>query len=62
MARAISNIEKQRGRPATGATPIMVRVLPDQLKAIDDWIEQDGGRFSRPEAIRQLVAIGLRGR
>jgi Arc/MetJ-type ribon-helix-helix transcriptional regulator len=33
----------------------MVRLGPDQLQRLDDWIEEDGGRFSRPEAIRRLL-------
>jgi len=47
---------KSRGRPATGkGTLIGVRLQPDQLQRLDDWIEEDGGRFSRPEAIRKLL-------
>jgi hypothetical protein len=32
----------------------------DQLAAIDDRVEKQGTRISRPEAIRRLVEIGLR--
>jgi len=32
----------------------------DQLEAIDDWIEAQGEKISRPEAIRRLVEIGLK--
>jgi hypothetical protein len=32
----------------------------DQLPAIDDWIEKQGTRISRPEAIRRLVEDGLK--
>lgn len=47
---------KSRGRPATGkGTLIGVRLQPEQLQRLDDWIEDDGGRFSRPEAIRKLL-------
>jgi hypothetical protein len=31
-----------------------------QLEAIDDWIEAQGEKISRPEAIRRLVELGLR--
>lgn len=56
MSNAIDDIEKSpRGRPRTGATPVMVRLDPEQLRRLDDWIEEDGGRFSRPEAIRRLL-------
>lgn len=47
---------KSRGRPATGkGTLIGVRLQPDQLERLDQWIEEDGGRFSRPEAVRRLL-------
>lgn len=36
-------------------TLIGVRLQPDQLQRLDDWIEEDGARFSRPEAIRRLL-------
>jgi Arc/MetJ-type ribon-helix-helix transcriptional regulator len=32
----------------------------DQLAAIDDWVEKQGTRISRSEAIRRLVEIGLK--
>jgi hypothetical protein len=32
----------------------------DQLAAIDDWVEKQGTRISRPEAIRRLVEIALK--
>ena len=47
---------RKPGPPATGkGTPIQVRLQPEQLQRLDDWIEEDGGRFSRPEAIRVLI-------
>jgi Arc/MetJ-type ribon-helix-helix transcriptional regulator len=42
-------------RPEQTGTLIGVRLQPDQLQRLDDWIESDGGRFSRPEAIRRLL-------
>jgi len=53
------DVRKSRGRPRVDATPITVRIPPDQLAAIDAWIEEDGARFSRPEAIRTLVNHAL---
>jgi hypothetical protein len=35
-------------------------MLNEQLEAIDDWIEAQGEKISRPEAIRRLVEIGLK--
>jgi hypothetical protein len=52
---------KKRGPPATGqGEPVVVRMHPPQLKALDDWIAQQAQPFpSRPEAIRRLVELGL---
>jgi hypothetical protein len=32
----------------------------EQLEAIDDWIEAQGEKISRPEAIRRVVEIRLK--
>lgn len=60
--KSINNIGKKkgRGRPATDATPILVRMLPDQVEALDYWIAKQGDDLGRPEAIRRLVEIGLK--
>jgi hypothetical protein len=48
--------KKRRGPAPSGqGTPVMVRLQPNQLAALDAWIEADGSRFSRPEAIRRLL-------
>lgn len=40
----------------------MVRLQPDQLAALDAWIERQGDpRPSRPEAIRAILAQHLQG-
>jgi Arc/MetJ-type ribon-helix-helix transcriptional regulator len=63
MAKSISNIRKKRiGRPPVNAVPILVRVPPAELKPIDAWIEKQGTFMSRPEAIRRLVELALKGR
>jgi hypothetical protein len=58
-----SNKPKRRmGRPRTTGkgVPIMVRCHGNFLKALDEWrAKQDGGRLSRPEAIRQLAWLAL---
>lgn len=52
---------KKPGRPPTGiGTPVQVRFPSDQLAALDAWIAKQPGPLSRPEAIRVLVADGLR--
>jgi len=58
MTEAIGNIRK-RGRPPTGAKPIMVRVTPEQLTRIAAWIAEQPDQPSEPEAIRRLVEKGL---
>lgn len=61
VSGAIDDIGKRgRGRPRTDATPVMVRLQPDQLAQLDDWIEHQGEpRPSRPEAIRLILADRL---
>jgi hypothetical protein len=58
---SISNIEKRsRGRPATDATPVMVRLPPKMITALDAMISGlPEPKPSRPEAIRQVLAIAL---
>jgi hypothetical protein len=61
MTKSISRTRKSRGRPATGAESVHLRVLPEQSAAIDAWIgKQKEPDLSRPEAIRRLVELGLR--
>lgn len=54
----MSETKKNKGgRPRVDATPITVRIEPSLLSDLDKWIgDQD---ISRPEAIRQLIRIGL---
>jgi hypothetical protein len=58
---SIGDIEKRgRGRPKTDATPILVRLYPDTLAAIDAFIaKQPEPRPTRPEAIRQALVEWL---
>lgn len=42
-------------RPDQPGTPIMVRMQPEQLRLLDQWIAQHRPASSRPEALRQLV-------
>jgi hypothetical protein len=59
MAVSISRTRKKRGRPPTGAESVHLRLLPDQLAALDDWIKRQPDSPSRPEAIRRLMVNGL---
>jgi len=45
----------KRERPPTGATPIHLTLVPDQLAALDAWRDAQDPKPSRPEAIRQLL-------
>jgi len=58
----VSDNKKKMGRPATGVgTMIGVRLQPDQLTALDAWINHQPDTLSRPEAVRRLMEIGLKG-
>jgi hypothetical protein len=61
MKKSINVIKKGRGRPATGqGTLVGVRLQPDDLSELDDWISEQDESFTRPEAIRRLVELGLK--
>jgi len=62
MADAISDTGKKRGRPKTDATGVHVKLLPSQLASLDAWIKHQPDELSRPEAVRRLMEIGLKGR
>ncbi len=58
MAKSINVIKKSRGRPATGqGTLVGVRLQPDQLAALDAWIDIQDASLTRPEAIRAMLTM-----
>lgn len=59
MSASISGIQKRRGRPATGRTGVMVKLLPDELARLDEWRSEQTPEPSRPEGIRRLMKQGL---
>ena len=59
MSKSITGTRKKRGRPSTGAESVHLRVLPDQILAIDAWIAKQREPVTRPEAIRRLVEMAL---
>jgi hypothetical protein len=62
MANAKVSATKKVGRPATGmGHPVQVRFPASQLDAVDAWIGHQPLGLSRPEAIRRLVDMGLKG-
>ncbi len=42
-----------------GAKPVMVRLLPSRVAAIDKWRKAQPDHPGRPEAIRRLVEFAL---
>lgn len=47
----------KRGRPAIGAgTPVQVRLQPDHLRKLDEWIASTDPDLGRAEAIRKLIS------
>jgi Arc/MetJ-type ribon-helix-helix transcriptional regulator len=59
--KSTTGIQKLRGRPKTGKTPVHALRIPDHLREqVDAWIaEQPDPRPSRSEAIRRLVEQAL---
>lgn len=39
--------------------PVMVRLTPEQVKAVDNWRRSEDDLPGRPEAIRRLVEQAL---
>jgi hypothetical protein len=58
-SRVITKTAPKKRPPVTG-TLVGVRLQPDQLGSLDAWIKKQKGALTRPEAIRHLLALGLR--
>ncbi len=61
MKPSIAVIKKSRGRPKTTGigTLVGVRFHESELRAIDGWLKKQPGNLTRPQAVRQLVELGL---
>jgi hypothetical protein len=60
MTLSISKTKNVGGRPRTDATPVLVRLPPAALSALDAWIRrQPEPRPGRPEAIRRILSDAL---
>jgi hypothetical protein len=60
MKRQSVIAKKKRGPPPTGkGTPIVVRLQPPALAAVDEWLAQQHDCPSRPEAIRRMIEQAL---
>lgn len=49
-----------KGRPRIDAMPVDTRFPPDELSELDAWIAKQKDLVTRPEAVRRLVALGLK--
>jgi len=57
MAASAKMQPQKRGRPATGkGAPIHVRLQPEQLAKLDQWIAAQPDQPTRPEAVRRMIA------
>ncbi|MFZ3178721.1 MAG: hypothetical protein WA156_00580 [Methylocystis silviterrae] len=62
MKLSLPKTKSKGGRPRTDATPVMVRIVPQQLKALDGWRDKQDDAPTRPEAIRRLIEKALGGK
>lgn len=62
MSKSIRVITKKRGRPKTTGrgTLIGTRWHQPELDAIDEWASRHPNKPSRVQAVRMLVALGLK--
>ena len=51
--------KKKLGRPVTDTEPVMVRMMPEMIKALDAQRRIEEDLPSRPELIRRIVAEWL---
>ena len=57
-----NDFRTRRGRPRTDATPVMVRLAPDQLAFTAAWRDRQDDKPSRPEAVRRLLTLAAQDR
>lgn len=59
---ALSPPPARMGRPPTGrGEQVAVRVHPPMMSVLDEWRDRQIERLSRPEAMRRLAAMALKG-
>lgn len=51
--------KKRMGRPRTDTEPVMIRMTPQLIAAIDDRRRDEVDLPTRPEMIRRLLMISL---
>jgi hypothetical protein len=63
MTSTINNTKTvKKGRPPVESEAVTVRMTTDALRTLDDWRRKQDDLPGRPEAIRRLVEIGLKGK
>jgi AMMECR1 domain-containing protein len=63
MKSTINSAKKsRRGRPSVDTEAVNVRMTVETLGTIDNWRRQQDDLPGRPEAIRRLVDLGLKGK
>ena len=63
MGKSISSTEKKkRGRPRTNPVAQHFTMPRELSDALDAWIAKQREPVTRPEAIRRLVELGLKGK
>jgi hypothetical protein len=55
----LNNIKKPMGRPPVDSAPVTLRLIRNDLDAVDHWREAQPDQPNRPEAIRRLVRKAL---
>jgi hypothetical protein len=60
MKKATPKPTKAWNRSPQIGTPVLVRMQPDPLAALDDWRRKQADTPTRAEAIRRLVDLGMR--
>lgn len=58
MPKAIPDIRK-RGRPPVGSKGVLVKLPPEMLARLDEWIGERAEELTRPEAVRRLMNYAL---
>ena len=52
----MSTVKKKMGRPPTDSEPVMIRMQPAMIAAIDEYRRTLDDLPTRPEAIRRVLA------
>lgn len=63
MVKSIRDTTKSpKPRATATGEPVMVRIQPEMARLLDDWRRKQEDLPGRPEAIRRLVELGLKGK